>query len=218
VNPSVSPAQGLPRGIRLAAWVCLVLSAFTGFFALQETLKLGHLAELRDQAINVTRFSKDADLIAFARLTEAELAALEPMRDSRSLVLGALSVVCAFVFVSSGRLLRPGGGSLERARRLLSGAAIAAAVLRTIDGAQLAVVGRSMGPALARFISAQPTYHEATTAAQLEAGMAWLASLTMMGLTALIAGTFALLGQYFRSEHVRQVIVAQSSDLAEEED
>lgn len=218
MNPSVSPSQGLPRGIRLAAWVCLVLSAFTGFFALQETLKLGHLAELRDQAINVTRFSKDADLIAFARVSEAELAALEPMWESRSLVLGALSVVCAFVFVSSGRLLRPGGVSLERARRLLSGAAIAAAVLRTIDGAQLAVVARRMGPALAQFISTRPAYHEAETAAQLEAGMAWLASLTMMGFTALIAGTFALLGQYFRSEHVRQVIVARSGDLAEEED
>jgi hypothetical protein len=56
------------------------------------------------------------------------------------------------------------------------------------------------------------------TAAQLEAGMSWLASLTMIGLTALVAGTFALLGQYFRSEHVRQAITAQDGDLAEEED
>jgi hypothetical protein len=159
VKPSVSPPQGLPRGIRLAAWVCLVLSAFTGFFALQETIKLGHLAELRDQANDVTRFSKDADMIAFARVSEAELAALEPMRDSRSLVLGALSVACAFIFVSSGRLLRPGGVPMERARRLLSGAAIAAAVLRTIDGAQLAVVARRMGPALAQFITTRPAYH-----------------------------------------------------------
>lgn len=217
MNPPVPAPQGLPRGIRFAAILCLVLSSLTGFSALRETLELGHLSELRDEASNMARFSKERDMILVARISEAQFAALEPMRESRSLVLGALSVACALAFVTAGRLLRPGGLPLERMRRLLGGAAIAAALLRTIDGAQWAVVARRMAPAMMEVLHTVPNL-DAQALADVRANLPGFAAALTMGMTALIAGTFAVLGQYFRSEGVRQVISAQDGELAEEED
>ncbi|MCY1080124.1 hypothetical protein [Archangium lansingense] len=219
MNPRVSPTPPLlPRRIRFAAAVCLVLSALTGFSALRETLELGHLGELRDEVSNLTRFSKDPDLIVAAHISEAQIAALEPMRDSRSVVLGALAVACSFAFVASGRLLRPGGLPLERMRRVIAGSAILAALLRTIDGAQWAVVARRIGPVMAEHLSTLPMFQQAEAAAQLKATLPGLAAAFTMVMTAVIAGTFALLGQYFRSEGVRQAISTQDGELAVEEE
>ncbi len=219
MTPPASPSQALPRGIRLAALVCLILSGLSGFSALKETLELGHLSELRDEASNLARFSKDKDLVVLARLSEAQLAAREPMHESRSLVLSGLSLACAFMFVTAGRMLRPGGLPLERVRRLLGGSAIAAALLRTIDGAQSAVIGRSVGAAAIDILATLPEFQKPEAIAQLKAGLPGLAAAFAMILTAIIAGTFALLGQYFRSERVRDAIIAHDGeDLAEEED
>ncbi len=214
-----SPPQALPRGLRLAALVCLILSGLSGFSSLKETLELSQLSELRDEASNLARFSKDKDLIVLARLSEAQLAAREPLRESRSLVLGALSLACAFMFVCSGRLLRPAGLPLERIRRLLGGSAIIAALLRTIDGAQSAVIGRSVGAAAVDILGTLPEFQKPEALAQLKAGLPGLSAAFAMVLTAIIAGTFALLGQYFRSERVRETIIAHDGEnLAEEED
>ncbi len=214
-----SPPPALPRGFRLAALVCLILSGLSGFSSLKEALELGHLAELRDEASNMARFSKDKDMIVLARLSEIQLAAREPMRESRTLVLGGLSLACAFMFVCAGRLLKPAGLPMERIRRLISGAAIIAALLRTIDGAQSAVIGRSVGTAAINVLGTLPEFQNPETLAQLKAGLPGLAAAFAMGLTALIAGTFALLGQYFRSERVREAIIAHDGEnLAEEED
>ncbi len=49
----------------------------------------------------------------------AQIAALEPMREPRSLVLGTLAVTCAFAFVAAARMLRPAGLPREGMRRLL---------------------------------------------------------------------------------------------------
>ncbi|QRK04995.1 hypothetical protein JQX13_32940 [Archangium violaceum] len=211
----VSPSQGLPRGIRFAAFVCLVLSAFTGFFALSESMGLSRLSEFRE-ASGSSNFSIVGDPSIDARIADAQLAALEPMRESRALTLGALSVACALVFVAAGRMLRPDGLPLERMRRMLGGAAITAALLRTIDGAQGAVVARRMGPVMVEAMRTLPEF-QGPAADHLQV-MPWLVSASAVGLTALVAGTFALLGQYFRSEHVRQAVSLLDGDLAEEED
>lgn len=218
MKPPDSPTPLLPRRLRFAAAVCLVLSALTGFSALRETLELERLGELRDEVSNLSRFSEEPDLIVAARITEAKIAALEPMREPRSLVLGALAVACSFAFVASGRLLRPGGLPLERMRRVLAGSAIIAALLRTIDGAQWAVVARRIAPVMAQHLSALPMFQEAQVAAQLKATLPGIASGLAMVMTAIIAGLFALLGQYFRSESVRQAISAQDGQLAVEEE
>jgi hypothetical protein len=197
--------------------VCLVLSGLTGLFSLSEMMSLGHLSELRDS--DQPRLSMFGDPAVTQRAFEAQLSALEPMRESRSLVLGALSVACAFTFVAAGRLLRPGGLPLERVRRLLGAASIVAALLRTIDGAQWAVVARRMAVTLVDALRQQPEFQAPEMAAQLEPTVLFFMSASTMLQTAVIAGTFALLGQYFRSETVRQAVIAHGGDdLAEEED
>ncbi|WNG35643.1 hypothetical protein F0U61_19710 [Archangium violaceum] len=203
-----SPSQSLPRGIRFAAFVCLVLSAFTGFFALRESMNLGRLSELKEAGNSQPAF--------VTSLLEAQISALEPMRESRALILGALSVACALSFVAAGRMLRPEGLPLERMRRMLGGAAISAALLRTIDGAQETVVARRMAPAIIEAMKTLPEL-QGQAIEQFQA-VPWLFSASTVGLTAFVAGTFALLGQYFRSERVRQAIIAQDGDFAEEED
>ncbi|HZH16893.1 MAG TPA: hypothetical protein VE057_21230 [Archangium sp.] len=221
-----SPTPLLPRRIRFAAAVCLMLSALSGFMALEQAVTLFSLGELRDNAIDVSRFSKDPDLVRGAQVNEAYLAALEPMSGPHAVVLAALSVVCSVIFVSAARLLRPGGLPVERMRQVLAGSTILAALLRTIDGAQWAVVGRRLGPILAQHLNSLPMAQApqasaqaaAEATAQFKAMLPGLLSGFAIVMTALIAGTFALLGQYFRSDSVRAAISAQDGELALEEE
>ncbi|WP_375772270.1 hypothetical protein NR798_15730 [Archangium gephyra] len=217
-----SPTPPLPRRIRFAAAVCLVLSALSGFMALQQAVELSHLGELRDNASDTSRFSKDPDLVRGAHLSESYFAVLEPMSGPHAVVLGALSVACSFVFVSAARLLRPGGLPLERMRRVLAGSTLLAALLRTIDGAQWAVVGKRLGPILAKNLDTLPLTQgaqaTAEATAQFKAMLPGMLSGFAMVMTAIVAGTFALLGQYFRSEAVRAAITAQDGELAVEEE
>ena len=211
----VSSAPSLPRGLRLAAIVSLLFSAPTGFLALSESLGLGQLAEHREAA-GSSPFSLVGDPTIDARITQAQYNALEPQRESRALVLGALSVACAFVFVSAGRILRPDGLPLERMRRMLSGSALTVAVLRTIDGAQWAVVARRMAPVIVDAMKALPSFQGAA-AEELQV-MTWLMPAISMAFTAFVAGTFVVLGQYFQSDSVRHAISAQDGALAKEEE
>ena len=211
----VSPASpGLPRRIRFAAAVCLVLSSLTGLLSLKEALELGNLSEVKEAQL--ARLPAMGNPAMNAPTLEAYYAALEPMREPRSLILVGLTVACAFTFIAASRLLRPDGLPLESMRRLLGGAAIAAAILRTMDGAQFAVVFRRMGEALGQTMSLPPDIQDPTEIAMMRAFAPVFMTVTAVLWTAFIAGTFALLGQYFRSERVRQVITAQ--DGPQEED
>lgn len=210
-----SPAPGLPRGVRIAALISLLFAAPLGFLSLSESLTLGQLAEHRD-ALTTSPFSLVDDPALDARIAQAHYDALAPLRESRALVLGILSVVSAFLFVSAGRILRPDGLPLERIRRMLAGSALAAAVLRTIDGAQYAVVAKRMAPFLIEVMKTQPAF-QGTAAGELEA-VAWIMPATTMVSTAFVAGSLVVLGQYFQSDSVRQAIVAQDGPLTEEED
>jgi hypothetical protein len=205
----------LPRRIRFAAAVCLVLSGLTGLVSLKEALELGHLSEAKEAQL--ARLPGMGDAAVNAALIEAHYAALEPMREPRSLILIALSVACAFTFIASSRLLRPDGLPLESMRRLLGGAAIATAILRTMDGAQLAVVFRRMGEALGKVMSFPPEIQDPAELALLRSFAPVFLTTAAVLWTGFIAGMFALLGQYFRSERVRQVITAQDGPQEEED-
>jgi hypothetical protein len=199
--------------------VCLVLSGLTGLFSLKEALELGHLAKVKEA--HLASLPAMGDPAMNALTVEAEYAALETMREPRSLILVALSVACAFTFIASSRLLRPDGLPLESMRRLLGGAAIATAVLRTMDGAQLAVVfrrtGQAMGEALGKAVTVPPELQDPAMLAWMKSFMPVFMTTAAVLWTALVAGTFALLGQYFRSEGVRQVILTQDGPREEED-
>jgi hypothetical protein len=215
VTPPVSPTPGLPRGVRLAALLSLLIAAPMGFLALSESLTLGQLAEHRE-ALTTPTFSIVRDRALDARIAQAQYNALAPQRESRALVLGALSVACAFLFVSAGRILRPDGLPLERIRRMLAGSALAAAVLRTIEGAQTAVVAKRMAPLLIEAMKTLPAF-QGPAAQELDA-VSWIMPATTAVFTAFVAGSLVVLGQYFQSDSVRHAISVQDGPLAEEED
>ncbi len=208
---------GMPRGIRFAAMLGLVLAALTGWVALTEATELAHFYDARERHLDKGPLVSVGDPATERRLMETYYAALEPMREPRAVLMGGLAVACAFVFVAAGRMLRPDGLPRDGMRRLLGRACITAAVLRTIDGAQFSVVSRRLGVVMADAMSKLPENQDPVAAELLSTVVPWFGlGLSVLG-TALIAGTFALLGQYFRSEAVREAITAQDGPQEEGE-
>lgn len=208
--PSGQPSgSGLPRGINIAAVLCLILSGLTGMSSAMEATNLSHLSDLREQTPRMAVFGDPA---VVERVFHAQLSALEPMREPRALILGSLAVACALVFVAAARMLRPGGLPREGMRRLLGGAAIAAAVLRTLDGAQWMVVVKRASATMAEAMGSLPEFR-AAPAEQLKTTVHFLLSGATVAQTAFIAGAFVLLAQYFQSERVRQAVTAQDGPI-----
>ncbi|WP_240359347.1 hypothetical protein [Pyxidicoccus trucidator] len=206
---SASRSSGLPRRIRYAAMVGLVLAAFTGWSALREATELAHFYEVRELHLENEPPAWMGDRDVIQQVVRTQYSALEPMREPRVVLMGILSIACAFVFVAAGRMLRPDGLPREGMRRMLGRAAIAVAVLRTIDGAQFAVVSRRMGTVLAETLGKLPENQDPVAAHVVSTIAPWFAvGLSVLG-TVLVAGTFALLGQYFRSASVRDAVLAQ---------
>jgi hypothetical protein len=182
----------------------LLLSGLIGMSSVVELSRLAQLSKYKDAILS----NPDplGEHVLNTQLLLAQFAVEESMREPRSFLLGVLAVTCAFVFVGASRMLRPAGMPREGMRRLISWASLLAAVLRTIDGAQFQVVVDQMGVALVK-----GPFPPQWGAEQLEAIKQYgPAVLTWFyrALTAAVAGSFAVLGQYFRSERVRQAIVA----------
>jgi hypothetical protein len=117
------------------------------------------------------------------------------------LTLVGLSLACALTFVGARSMLRPLGVPREGVRRLLAGAALAAGVLRTVDGAQLAVISHRQGAAMAKLFAA---LHLFPLGAEFTVGIAIFQ-------TFVIAGGFLLASQYFRSDGVKRTIAFRDS-------
>jgi len=194
--------RSLPKRIRHAAVACMLISAGVGFISATEALNLGQLSELGERHLLRIPSLKDS-----APVEKALVRALQPIRGVRAAILSALSVACAFSFVSAGRLLYPRGLSRENMRRLLGIALLVAAVLRTIDGAQWAVVMHRVAK------EAAPHLLEGT----LESGISGevdAKQLTMLFnavsvlQTGFVVGAFTLLAHYFRLQRVKEGIAA----------
>jgi hypothetical protein len=179
----------MPRGIRFAATACIILSAVVGFLAASETWGLFRLDELGEEAWPLPSENPSAQKAldeGWAEYRQHTIAAINGMREARALTLVGLSLACALTF----------GLPRERVRRLLVGAAVAAGVLRTVDGAQLAVISQRQGAAMQKVLAALHLFP-------------WGAGLTMgfaIFQTFVIAGGFLLASQYFRSERVKRII------------
>jgi len=207
--------KSLPGGIRFAAMLGMVFAAFTGWNALVEASRMVHLFESRSRDLEQGAAVAAESAELYQRLIETYYAALEPMREPRGVLMALLAVACAFVFVASARMLRPYGLPRDGMRRILGRAAILAAVLRTVDGAQFAVVARRMGDTMAESLNLLPNVPPELT---LEFARSFFPSVGTGGAvlaTALVAGTFAILGQYFRSERVREAVAVRDGPQPE---
>ncbi|HME89886.1 MAG TPA: hypothetical protein VKE49_00570 [Myxococcaceae bacterium] len=200
---TAAPPEKLPVGLRNACLVALVLSAVVGLLSASEALSLLHFSEFK--AVPAPRVSGRLESELLEKAREAQLGALEGMRFPRALTLCALSLTCALTFVAAGRLIRPRNVERERMRQLLVFSSIAAALLRTVDGAQGTVVARRVGLALGKMgseIASLPEVSAEDIRRMFPSAAIGIAVLQ----TALVAGAFALLWQYFRSQKVKQLL------------
>jgi hypothetical protein len=131
--------------------------------------------------------------------------ALEPIRAARVLTLGALAIACSLSLVCAGRLLYPAGLPRERMRRLLADSTLAAALLRTIDGAQGTVVAKKVATAMAKEL---PPFAKAGATDSFQSLMPPLAAAVTIAVTCLVVISFTLLSQYFRSTRVKEALAA----------
>jgi hypothetical protein len=200
-----------PPRMRHAALLVVALTFLVGLLSAAEAFGLGSLDEYRQRVqADAQRFAFLGDPGLLAAANEAQMSALEGMKQSRGLVLGALAAACGVAFVSALRLLRPDGLSREGVRRVLVASLIVTAGLRTVDGAQWAVVAqRSMRAAVAHLMALDPLNGIPIPEPILQ-------PLTLAGVlvhTAFVAGSLLLLAQYFRSEKVKQLVASQDRQL-----
>jgi len=192
----------LPKRIRHAAVACMLISAGVGFVSATEALNLGQLSELRERHLLRIPSLKDTTAIE-----KALVRALQPIRGLRAAILSALSVACAFSFVSAGRLLYPRGLSRENMRRLLGIALLVAAVLRTIDGAQWAVVMHRVAKEAAPQLL-EGSFDGAITRDVDTKQLTMLFNAVSVLQTGFVVGAFTLLAHYFRLQRVKEGIAA----------
>jgi hypothetical protein len=178
--------------------LCMVVSALVGMKSVQDAFSLPRLSEIRDEAVLDSQDQEVAKV-----LVEAQLRALESMGQGRAFLLGALSIAASLCFVASGRLLRPGGVPRENMRKLAAGSALVAAILRTIDGAQEAVVAGRTGRAAAKALLAKEPILEPS----LLEGLPGLLMIVTVVTTCIFAGAFAFFSQYLRSERAKTLLV-----------
>jgi hypothetical protein len=202
-------AGELPGRMRLAAFACVLLTGLCGLLSAWEGFSLLRFSELKQAQ---PAFKLAADPFDAEQL-RASLTALEHMREPRLVVLFALAMACSLSFVASTRLLRPAGLPREGVRRILVWALVVAAVFRTVDGAQSAVVAKSAAEVVRRGLKLPAGLSEAA-AEELRGFMASAALLVAPLWTAVVAGSFILLSQYFRSARVKEWVARADTGSA----
>jgi len=210
----VSPGPNLPPGIRRAAALATAVAVM---------VLLGTTNDLSIQVELDTYRAMVQDLKATEPVSqlslELERTRLQLAGSHRELSIGVLfllSLAAGFVFAASLRMLRPRGMPLSGIRRLLAQAAVAAAVLRTLDGAQeaavvrkaaLLVAGRFPAPAAAELQSAERVVET------LRLHMGWLLPAMSVAKTAALALAFAAVAHYFQTASVQRAVEAADREL-----
>lgn len=201
---AVDPKMRLPFEVRAAAWLCLLLSALVGVLSGTQAMELSHASVVRNT--NMSGFGL-LDEESMKVVVSANRSALDSMKGSRTAVLAGLSIACALAFVSAMRILRPGGLPRESIRRVLGASTLAAALLRTIDGAQWAAISRNSAvvKAVRGALASMPRLGTANLADfQRHTPNFLIAGVILQ--TLLVAGGFLLLSQYFQSSRIKQFV------------
>jgi heme O synthase-like polyprenyltransferase len=181
----------------------IALSALVSFGSVQG-MRLTFFAAELDARVAETPWlnSLTVNPEAFAAAQRAHLAAtrsaLVSMRWPRVIVLFLLSSAAGVVLATALRLRWPSGIPRVVATTLLGRAALVAAIIRTLDGAQDLVIARAGAAA-----------YEKTLADNHIAGAEFGASLLLFSIfsiinTIAVAGLFIAARNYFRSDRVLQ--------------
>ena len=187
------PRSAVGSQARAVAIVCMLVSGISGASSVSEAFALSERWSRSTEAL--PRGTPAADL--FARLAEANARAMRPDRQARSALLIVLAISLWFTFVAAGRVLRPAGLPREGIRRLLCGAAVVSALLRTVDGAADAAFALRFARIASELVPPSPDLPtQWLLAPPFTIGVSVLRTL-------LVAGTLAIIAQYFRSARVK---------------
>ena len=209
VTGQVPPS--LPGRSRFLAIVGMVFAAFVGVSSAADAIRLSALSNMPD--LGPVKFG-DIDPKVWQQVWKTQLAMLNGMKEPRTFLLACLAFASALSFVALGRLLRPAGLPREGMRRLLVGSALAAAILRVIEGAQIAVISKKVGAIIGAAISKLP---EAQVAQGPQVDYVHFCSRAMLGATMLwsllVASVFLIVSQHFRSPKIRELVEKTDAHL-----
>jgi hypothetical protein len=202
-------AAPLPRRTKIVAIVLMILGGLVGIASANQVMILADPSVLADAPV---RAYGGLDEHAVQKFNQVFVGTLTAMRDSRMFVLGMLAVASALAFVSAARLLRPAGISRESLRRMLAGSALATAILRTVDGAQNAVIYRNaFGSVADAFVKA--AVPAGTPAPQDMASLIGpMAAGGVMVWTLVLVGVFLFTAQHFRSQKVKEFVARSDAE------
>jgi NADH:ubiquinone oxidoreductase subunit 5 (subunit L)/multisubunit Na+/H+ antiporter MnhA subunit len=191
--------------VRRVTLAVIALSGLVGSAAAQHLGQVIELEAFRNLPPPMAGFWADNPIARAAANAqhEAQAQSLESMRASRAAILFGLTLVCSLTFVAALRMLRPAGTARESARRLLTACAIACAVLRTVDGAQMAAIATRAGAAWDKVMNGSDIpggYPEGLEQSML--------GFTTIGFTVVITAAFLAVASYFRSDSLRQLVEA----------
>jgi len=199
---SAPQAKPLPWHARAALIACTVLAAMVGLGASTDIARLRQLSEV---PILPASYKTLLTAEALQKAEGVARASMLGMRSSRLAVLTLLCIACTVTFLTVLRLWRPLGLPRAGVLRLASFAALGCALLRTVDGAQDAVIFRRMIAAVGQGLADGPADPEM---ARLVASSLPVQVAIHMGWTLLVAGAFVVVSQYFRSTLARKLFTA----------
>jgi hypothetical protein len=214
----VSQGPTLPPAIRRAAGLATALAVLVLLGATNDLSVLVELDSYRAQALGLKATEPMVQLSMEVARTQLQL--LDNHRELSMAVLFLLSLAAGFVFAASLRMLRPRGMPLSGIRHLLGRAAVAAAVFRTLDGAQEAALVRKAALLVAGRFPAQVAAELQAPEALVESlrlHMGWLLPAVSVAKTAVLAAGFAAVAHYFQAASVQRAVEAADRLLPSDE-
>lgn len=206
----------LPNPLRYATLATLTLGAMVSCGSVQG-MRLAFVADEMDVSAGETPLLNKLtpNPVAYAAAQRAQGIAIrnsiEGMRWPRAAILFVLSGAAALVFVSALRLRWPSGVQRVGLAKLLSNAAMVAAVLRTLDGAQDLVIVRA---AVAAYEKALLEHH--VDPGEAGATMAVFSGASVLT-TVVVTALFVVASNYFKSERIVQTFELIDRNAPEEE-
>jgi hypothetical protein len=210
----MKPGAPYPKLFRIALLAAVTVGALVSFSAAQG-MSLAIMAPdlSRDDDAKLDRLP---GLVPYANVQEealkasrrAHLGAVEAMGGSRVVILLGLSASASIVFLSALFLRWSTQAPKPAIARRLGWAAVAAAIFRTLDGAQELVITRRSADAGLKVLVEKNVPDVANTAGY---AVGVLSALTI-GWTALVVALFVALWSYFRSDKVRTLLEAAPKD------
>ncbi len=206
----------LPNPLRYATLATLTLGAMVSCGSVQG-MRLAFGTDEMDVTAGETpffnKFTPNPEAYAAAQRAQgvAIRNSIEGMRWPRAAILFVLSGAAAMVFVSAMRLRWPSGVQRVGLARLLSNAALVAAVLRTLDGAQELVIVRA---AVAAYEKTLAEHH--VDLAGAGATMAVFSGASVVT-TVVVTALFVVASNYFKSERIVQTFELIDRNEPEEE-